>query len=152
MAEGQQEYAFLKFTPPLSGKAKAADHAGQIVLEDLSFNVSQSGKWQDEGADSGRVTSFSDITFRKECDKASPALYQACAMKTKFDDATISIKSGKDVVLKIILEKVIITNAGMNYVAGQDNPEEHYTMSFRKMKWEKGTEKTGFDLEKDDKA
>ena len=151
MAEGQQEYAFLKFNPPLKGKAKNPDHKDEIVLENLSFNITQAGKWQDDKSDSGRVTNFSDLTFSKECDGASPALYQACAMKTQFTDATVSIKSGKDVVMKVVLEKVLITNAGMNYMAGQDNPEENFTVSFKKIKWEKGSEKTGFDLEKDDK-
>ena len=151
MAEGTQEYAFLKFNPPLKGKAKNPDHKDEIVLEDLSFNVTQSGSWQDGKSDSGRVTNFSDLTFRKECDNSSPALYQSCAMKTQYNEAVISIKSGKDVVLKVILGKVMITNAGMNYVAGQDNPEENYTMSYKTIKWEKGSEKTGFDLEKDDK-
>ena len=152
MAEAQQEHAFLKFNPPLKGKATNPDHKGDMVLEDLSFDVRQKGRWQDNGASSGRVTSFSDLTFSKECDSASPALYQACAMKTQFQDATISIKSGKDSVLKVILEKVLITNAAMNFMAGQDNPEENFTLSYKKIRWEKGPEKTGFDLEKDDKV
>ena len=151
MAEGTQEYAFLKFNPPLKGKATNPDHKGDIVLEDLSFDVTQGGSWQDGKSDSGRVTNFSDVTFRKECDNASPALFQACAMKTQYTDATIDIKSGKDTVLKVILGKVLITNGGMNYVAGQDNPEESYRLSYKTIRWEKGTEKTGFDLEKDDK-
>jgi len=152
MADTQQEYVFLELKPAVKGKATAADHAGQIVLEDLQFSITQSGKWQEESSDSGRVTSFTDISFTKDCDKSSPTLYQACAMKTKFDEATISIKSGKDVVLKVILEKCILTGTSMSYAAGQDNPLENYSMSFKKMKWEKWTEKTGFDLEKDDKA
>ena len=151
MAASTQEYAFLNFNPPLKGKAKNPDHKGDIVLQDLSFGVRQSGKWQDNGSDGGRVTNFDNLSFSKECDEASPALYQACAMKTQFNEATFNIKSGKDSVLKVILEKVLITNAGMNYLAGQDNPEENYTLSYKTIRWEKGSEKTGFDLEKDDK-
>jgi len=142
-----QEYAFLKLTPDVAGTATTKGHENQIVLESLAFGHVQTGKWAQEDTESARVVSFQDVSFSKEFDKASPTLLKSCAMKTKYDEAVITVKSGDVETLKMTLKKVLLTSAGVSYGAGQDNPTESYTMSFRWVQWEKGTEKGGFDLE-----
>ncbi len=148
----EQEYAFLKLTPALKGNARSKGHEDEIVVESLSFGHSQSGTWAEKDEASARVTTFSDLTFSKDFDTSSPALYQACAMKKKFDEAVVTLTSGDVVTLKMTLKKVLITNVGVNYGAGQDNPSENLSISFRWVQWEKGSEKTGFDLDTNQKV
>lgn len=84
---------------------------------------------------------------------SSPALATACALKTQYKDAVISVTAGtKGAYYKLTLEKVIVTSISTAISAGESEPAESFTISFRKATWEYGTAKGGYDLDKNVKV
>ena len=106
----QQEYIFLKLGD-IKGKATTDKFKDQIVLQNMTYGVSQAGQWEEADKLSGRITTFSDLSCVKQMDVSSPALATACALKTQYNEAVISVTSGtKDAYYKLTLEKVIVTH------------------------------------------
>ena len=106
----EQEYLFLKLGD-IKGKATTEGFKDQIVLQNMSYGVSQGGSWEEGTQLSGRITTFSDLSCVKLMDVASPSLATACATKEQFPKAEISVTAGtKDAYYKLPLEKVIITS------------------------------------------
>ena len=143
----EQEYIFLKLGD-IKGKATSEKFKDQIVLQNISYGISQGGSWKEGSQLSGRITTFSDLSCVKLMDVASPSLATACATKEQFPKAEISVTAGtKDAYYKLTLEKVIITSISTSISAGESEPAESFTISFRKGTWEYGTAKGGYDLE-----
>ena len=148
----QQEYIFLKLGD-IKGVATSEGFKDQIVLQNMSYGISQGGHWEEQDKLSGRITHFTDLSCVKLMDVASPALATACALKTQYNDAVISVTSGtKAAYYKLTLEKVIITNISTSISGGESEPHESFTLSFRKGTWEYGTAKGGYDLDKNVKV
>lgn len=148
----EQEYIFLKLGS-IKGKATTDKFKDQIVLQNISYGVSQGGEWEEGDKLSGRITNFSDLSIARQMDVSSPSIATACAIKEQFPKAEISVTAGtKDAFYKLTLENVIITSVSMNMSAGEANPSESVTMSFRKGTWEWGTAKGGYDLAKNTKV
>jgi type VI secretion system secreted protein Hcp len=148
----EQEYIFLKLGD-IKGKATSEKFKEQIVLQNVSYGISQGGQWEEQNQLSGRITNFSDLSCVKLMDVASPSLATACATKQQFKDAVISVTSGtKDAYYKLTLEKVIVTSISTAISGGEAHPQESFTISFRKGTWEYGTAKGGYDLEANKKV
>ena len=79
----QQEYVFLKLGD-IKGKATTDAFKDQIVLQNMSYGISQGGQWEEQDKLSGRITNFSDLSCVKLMDVSSPALATACALKTQY--------------------------------------------------------------------
>ena len=142
----EQEYIFLKLGD-IKGKATSDKFKDQIVLQHMSYGVSQAGQWEEQNQLSGRITHFTDLSCVKLMDVASPSIATACATKQQFKEAVISVTSGtKDAYYKLTVENVIITNISTSIGAGEPHPQESFTISFRKGTWEYGTSKGGYDL------
>jgi type VI secretion system secreted protein Hcp len=143
----EQEYLFLKLGD-IKGKATSDKFKDQIVLQNMSYGISQGGQWEEQNQLSGRITTFSDLSCVKLMDVSSPSLATACATKQQFKEAVLSVTSGtKDAYYKLTLEKVIVTSISTAISGGEAHPSESFTLSFRKGTWEYGTAKGGYDLE-----
>ncbi len=143
----QQEYIFLKLGD-IKGVATSDGFKEQIVLQNMSYGISQGGHWEEQDKLSGRITNFTDLSCVKLLDVSSPALATACALKTQYKDAVVSVTSGtKQAYYKLTLEKVIITNISTSISSGESEPHESFTLSFRTGVWEYGTAKGGYDLD-----
>jgi type VI secretion system secreted protein Hcp len=143
----EQEYLFLKLGD-IKGKATSKNFKDQIVLQNMSYGISQGGQWEEQNQLSGRITTFSDLSCVKLMDVSSPSLATACATKQQFKEAVLSVTSGtKDAYYKLTLEKVIVTSISTAISGGEAHPSESFTLSFRKGTWEYGTAKGGYDLE-----
>jgi len=148
----EQEYIFLKLGD-IKGKATTETFKEQIVLQNMSYGISQGGSWEEGSQLSGRITTFSDLSCVKLMDVASPSLATASATKQQFPKAELSVTAGtKDAYYKLTLEKVIITSISTSISAGENHPQESFTLSFRKGTWEYGTAKGGYDLEANKKV
>jgi type VI secretion system secreted protein Hcp len=81
----QQESMFLKLGD-IKGKATTEKFKDQIVLQNISFGISQGGRWEEDrvGNLSARITNFTDLSCVKLLDVSSPALATACALKTQY--------------------------------------------------------------------
>ena len=142
----EQEYIFLKLGD-IKGKATTEKFKDQVVLQNMHYGISQAGQWEEGDHLSGRITTFSDLSAVKLMDVASPSLATACALKTQYPKAEISVTSGtKDAYYKLTLENVIVTSIATSVNAGEAHPTESFTLSFRKGTWEYGTAKGGYDL------
>lgn len=148
----QQEYIFLKLEG-VKGKATTDGFKDQIVLSKMSYGIKQGGEWEEQDKLSGRITNFSDLDCVKLMDVASPGLATACALKTQYKEAVISVTSGtKQAYYKLTLENVIVTEINTSISAGESEPQESFSLSFRKGTWEYGTAKGGYDLDKNVKV
>ena len=148
----KQEYLFLKLGD-IKGKATTVGFEDQIVLQNISYGISQGGTWEEGVQLSGRVTTFSDLSCVKLMDIASPSIATACATKQQFPRAEISVTAGtKDVYYRLTLEKVLVTSISTAISAGESQPQESFTLSFRKATWEYGKARGGYDLETNQKV
>jgi type VI secretion system secreted protein Hcp len=125
----EQEHLFLKLGD-IKGKATTSGFKDQIVLQNLSYGISQGGSWEEGTQLSGRITTFSDVSCVKFMDVASPSLATACAAK----------------------QQVLVTSVSTAISAGEGHPSESFTLSFRKGTWEYGTARGGYDLETNQKV
>ena len=137
---------FLKMEgPKIQGDSDVKDFPEHIAILDVSFGVSQSGKY--EKAPKTIITNASDVSVRKYMGASSPELCQACAKKTPFDKAVITFPGR----LKLTLEKVIVTGVNPSLNAEEDLPTEVITLGYRKAEWtyeaEKGKGTGAFDLD-----
>ncbi|BFU91439.1 MAG: hypothetical protein NTAFB01_26260 [Nitrospira sp.] len=143
----EQEYIFLKLEG-VKGRATTDKFKDQLVLLNLSYDIKQGGKWEEGDKLSGRITTFSNLSCVKFIDAASPELASACALKTQYKEAVISVTAGtKEAYYKLTLERVIITSISITISGGEAEPQETVTLSFRKATWAYGTAKGGYDLD-----
>jgi len=149
----EQDHIFLKLGDIKGGKATAKKFEGQIVLQHFSYSIHQEGDWEKQGeSTSPRMATFGDLCCTKVLDATSPQLALSCAMKDQYEKAEIAVLAGtSDAYYKVMLEQVIISSINNTMSAGEAHPTETVTLKFRKMRWEYGTAKLGFDLEKQDK-
>jgi type VI secretion system secreted protein Hcp len=146
-----EEYLFLKLGD-IKGMATSKNFEKQIVLQHISYSIHQAGNWETGETKSGRITTFGDLSCTKLLDQSSPTLALACAMKDHFDKVEISVSAGTaDAYYKVTLEKVLITNITNVINAGDSNPIESLTLSFRRMRWEYNTVREGYDIDKKEK-
>jgi type VI protein secretion system component Hcp len=138
---------FLKLDgPKFQGDSDVNKFEGQIAVLDMSFGVTQSGKY--EASPKTIITNATDCSIRKYMGASSPELAQACAKKTPIDKATITFPGR----LTLILSKVIVTSVNPSMNVEEDLPTEVITLGFRKAEWtyeaEKGKGTGEFDLDK----
>ena len=130
----------------IKGNATVSGYEDQIVVQAVSYGVSQAGEWEEGEHITGRVTMFGDLNVTKVMDNGSPALAHACAMKTQFDNAVLNLVAGTDAYLTVTCEKVIVTSVQVGYTTGDTRPTENITLSYRKATWRYGTATTSYDL------
>lgn len=130
----------------IKGNATVSGYEDQIVVQAVSYGVSQAGEWEEGEQITGRVTMFGDLNITKVMDNGSPALAHACAMKTQYDKVELNLVAGTDAYLTVTCEKVIVTNVNVDYNTGDTRPSESITLSYRKATWRYGTATTSYDL------
>jgi len=130
----------------IKGNATVNEYREQIVVQSVSYGVSQAGKWDQGSVQTGRVTTFGDLTVTKSMNRASPALAVACAKKTQYGRAVLNLVAGTDSYLTVTFEGVIITSVKVDYMSGDIRPTETVTLSYRKATWRYGTATTTYDL------
>lgn len=131
----------------IKGNATVSGYEDQIVVQSVSYGVSQAGEWEEGEQITGRVTMFGDLNVTKVMDNGSPALAHGCAMKTQFDNAVLNLVAGTDAYLTVTCEKVIVTSVQVGYTTGDTRPTENVTLSYRKATWRYGTATTSYNLE-----
>ncbi len=140
-----QDYAFLKFNPDISGTSEDEYHKKEVVVGSIGQAVRQTSGFKG----TARVTQFTDFSFTKSGDAASPIMFKACAEKTKYPTVVCTIVAGDEEVYKVTLEDCHFTNCSLNFSAGDEAPIENYSLGYRRIKWEKGEVKGDWDLDKD---
>lgn len=120
----------------IKGESQDKTHPGEIEVLSWSWGASNpTNIAYGSGGGTGKV-SFSDLSFMHEVDKATPALYQACATGKHYDQAVlVARKSGGGEAkeyLNVKLETVFVSSAQISQ-GGNERPTESVTLSFGKI-------------------
>ncbi|MEV6105093.1 type VI secretion system tube protein Hcp [Streptomyces sp. NPDC051940] len=126
---------FLKIDG-IPGESTADKHRGEIEIYSYSLGASQSGTGgAGGGGGTGKVT-FSDFTFAKTTDSASPLIFKSVATGTHHKEAVLTAEKGRgrpQPYLTIRLQDVLISGISS---AGQEAgtaPTDKVTLDFAKV-------------------
>lgn len=120
----------------IKGESPDDKHKDEIQVLSFSWGATQSGTTHvGTGGGAGKVN-FSDITFTKYIDKASPLLLQGCASGKHYKDALLTVrKAGGNPLeyLKIKLSDVLVSGFNSGGSGGEDRLTENVTLNFGKI-------------------
>lgn len=127
--------AFLKLGT-IQGGSLDTTHKGWIALTSLAFGIQNTR--EDEGGTRAEYSlgAFTEFTFSKGVDEASPKMMVACAKGEEFKEATIELiladNNKKKKYLEYKLSNVRITSVKPKHNTGERVSEE-FTVSFKKI-------------------
>jgi type VI secretion system secreted protein Hcp len=133
--------AFLKFEgPPVPGESTAVGHEGEIDIVSWSFGETRATAAGGGGGGraAGRV-SMTDFHFTKRVDKASPALFLACASGTHYKTATLTVRNGVEGegqdFLKYRLSTILVTSFSLDGhgEGSQERELDSFSLAFQKI-------------------
>ena len=121
----------------IKGESLDAKHKDEIEVLSYSWGVSNAGSMgHGSGGGEGKST-FHDLSFVHNIDKASPVLMQACATGVHLKEATITHrKAGKEQheYLIVKMNDVIVTS--VTHGGSGDGHSENVSLSFAKVAME----------------
>ena len=130
--------AFIWFEN-IKGESQDSKHPGWIEVE--SFQLQDANRQASAAsAAGGRLegkVNLSEFSVKKVVDKASPALFNACATGKHFPNVVIEMRKAggtQQEYLKITLQNVLISSYQVSGRGGA--PTETISMSFGAVKWE----------------
>jgi type VI secretion system secreted protein Hcp len=124
--------AFLKLGD-IRGESTDAKHKDEIDVLHWSWGAQNPAPATGGGGGAaGRVT-FADLSFSHRLDRASPALWRACAIGQRFRDATLSnarIGKGAQDYFTIKMTDVQVTSVNLGGASGDFPPQESVSLQF----------------------
>lgn len=121
------------------GEATARLFEDQIVVNALSFGLSQPASTQSGGGGGSNQVAFSALKITKLLDKASPLLMLKCAQGAPISSAVITCRSsGPEPVTfyKITMTQVLVTGVTLSGETEAVRPSETVSLSFETINWE----------------
>src|ERR1041385_7233254 len=112
----------------IDGESTDAGHAGQIEVQSWSWGVSNpSTVGPGSGGSGAGKIKFNEFTIKKTIDKASPALFMACATGKHIKEGVLSVtrkaKGGSEDYYKVTLTDAMCSSWNQQG-AGDDLPTE----------------------------
>src|SRR5437773_10446354 len=127
---------FLKIDG-IQGESKADKHKNEIDIDSFSWSMSQSGTFAAGGGGGAGKASAGDFHFTMGVNKASPALFLACAQGDHIKNAILTCrKAGKEQqeFLKITMSDVLVSSFQIGGSgAGDVVPTDQVSLSFAKI-------------------
>jgi type VI secretion system secreted protein Hcp len=118
----------------IKGESLDSKHKDEIEVLSYSWGVSNAGSMaHGSGGGEGKST-FHDLSFVHNIDKASPVLMQACANGTHLKEATITHRKagkGQQEFMIVKMNDVIIT--GVTHGGSGDGAQENVSLAFGKV-------------------
>ena len=132
----------------IPGEPTDAQRPRTIEIQSFSFGASNSGTIVGGGGGAGKVN-FSDISFTKSLDKASPILYLHCARGKHIPSATLYVrKSGADKPLEYYVVKLTdVLISSVQTSGGGGLPSESFSLNFGKIEFSYAAQKPDGSLE-----
>ena len=129
--------AFLKFGD-IKGESQDAKHKEEIEIASFSWGVSQAGVSGGRGGGMGAgKAAFTDFSVVKMVDKASPALFKACATGQHVKEVFVTLRRAGGDQLDYLVYKfsdVMVTNYQASGVPqGGGLPDENISFNFSKV-------------------
>jgi type VI secretion system secreted protein Hcp len=107
----------------IQGEAQDKSHKGEIDVLCFNWGVSNSlqpGAWAGKGPDTkGSVT---DLSFKKQADRATPDLLVSCFNGKKFDKVTLTVRKAGDKPLEYMV--YTLGNVRITSVSQEGKPED----------------------------
>jgi type VI secretion system secreted protein Hcp len=113
-------------------------HKDEIDIESFSWGETQSGTFAVGGGGGAGKVSMQDFHFTMLVNKASPALFLACAQSDHIKNATLTCReAGKDQqeFLKITMSDVLVSSFQIGG-AGGIVPTDQISLNFAKIEFE----------------
>jgi type VI secretion system secreted protein Hcp len=128
---------FLKIDG-IQGESKADKHTDEIDIESFSWGETQSGTFAGGGGGGSGKISMQDFHFTMLVNKASPALFLACAQGDHIKNAILTCrKAGKDQqeFMKITMNDVLVSSFQID---GAEDvvPTDQISLNFAKIEIE----------------
>lgn len=132
-------YMFVKLGDNIKGESTDTDFKEQIEITRLSWGVTQpTTAVSGTGGRTGAAPSFSDVTFDKVVDTASPDLMLHCAQGLHIPKVEISVLQSagetRNTYLKFEAEDVIVSNVQMSASADGSKGMETVSLNYGKIK------------------
>lgn len=119
----------------IKGNCTEEPYKEQMIIDSFSHGVSQfltTRPGNTERTSDG--PQFSEMTFSKTLDSASPGLYQACTQNSKLGEATITVtrvEGGKVMeTVKYVLGNAMVSNISTSGSGSGDLPSESFSLNF----------------------
>ena len=128
---------FLKIDG-IQGESKADKHKDEIDIESFSWGETQSGTFAIGGGGGSGKVSMQDFHFTMPVNKASPALFLACAQGDHIKNAILTCrKAGKDQqeFMKVTMNDVLVSSFQIGG-AGGVIPTDQISLNFAKIEVE----------------
>ena len=131
--------AFIKIDG-IDGESMDGKHQGWIELVSYGCGLTQaiSTTASSAGGASAERANFSDFSFTKELDLASPLLAQACADGTHINEIAVEIcRAGTEKIkfMEYKLSNCLISSVITNGTGEGNLPTESVTVNFGKINW-----------------
>ncbi len=132
-------YMFIKLGDNIKGESTDEDYKEQIEMLNFSWGLSQpTSAVSGTGGRTGAAPNFSDFSFMKVVDAASPDIYLHCAQGTHIPKVEIAVLQSagdnRNPYLKYELEDVIIANCQISGSAGGEKAAESVSLNYGKCK------------------
>ena len=118
----------------IKGESLDDKHKDEIEVLSFSWGVTNAGSMAHGGGGGEGKSTFHDLSFVHNIDKATPVLWQACATGTHIKDATITHRKagkGQQEYLIVKMNDVIIT--GVTHGGSGDGGSENVSLAFSKV-------------------
>ena len=127
----------------IEGESKDEKHGKQIEIDSFSWGVSNPGTAGRGGGAGSVKADFSDVSFTKQVDKASPKLVAAAASGDHIKEAVLTCrkaggKAGQVAYLKVTMNDVMVSSYQTGGASGGGNsiPVDTFSLNWTKIKYE----------------
>jgi len=126
---------FLKIDG-IQGDSRDNRHKAEIDIESFSWAETQSGTFAGGGGVGAGKVSVQDFHFTMPVNKASPALFLACAQGDHIKNAILTCrKAGREEFMKITMNDVLVSSFQIGGVGGVV-PTDQISLNFTKIEIE----------------
>jgi len=139
---------YLLVLDGIAGESTDAKYPRSIEVESFSFGAANAGTTTGgTGGGAGKV-SFSDISFMKRLDKASPLLYLHCAQGKHIPTATLYVRKAGDKPVEYYVVKLTdVLISSVQTSGGGDVVMESLSLNFSKIEFSYAAQKPDGSLE-----
>jgi type VI secretion system secreted protein Hcp len=119
----------------IKGESVDSKHKDEIEVLSFSWGVTHSGSTGSGSGSRGGEATFQDLSIVHGIDKATPALFKACATGQHIKDATITHrKAGKGQQEYLIVRLNDVTITAVSHAGAEDQPYlESVSLKFAKV-------------------
>jgi type VI secretion system secreted protein Hcp len=129
---------FLKIDG-IQGESRDDRHKDEIDIESFSWGETQSGSFAVGGGGGAGKVSMQDFHFTMLVNKASPALFLACAQGDHIKNAILTCrKAGRDQqeFMKVTMNDVLVSSFQIGGAGSGNSPTDQISLNFAKIEIE----------------